>query len=57
MKGLRVEDIVRAVKSFDTGFCNPRKVKEGQELHDDAVTELMDRGYSREEANDLLTED
>ncbi len=55
--GQRTEDIVRAVKDYDTGVCNPRKIKEGQELRDDAISELMDRGYSREEADNLLKDE
>lgn len=57
MKGMRTEDIVRAVKSHDSGVCNPRKIKEGQELYDDAKAELIDRGYSPEAAKAMLDDD
>lgn len=34
----------------DSGFCNPVKIRQADEAHSDAVSELMDRGYSRDEA-------
>ncbi|MBU1292922.1 hypothetical protein KJ819_02525 [Patescibacteria group bacterium] len=50
-------DIARAAAEYDTGVCNPRKIQEGQEAHADAVEELVDRGYSQAEAEQMIREE
>ncbi len=40
--------------NFDSGFCNPMKIKFADEARSDAVGELMDRGYSQCEAQSMV---
>lgn len=42
---------------MDSGFCNPIKIGMAQEARQDAVSELMDRGYSLHEAQGMTDND
>jgi len=50
------EEIARDVANIDTGFCNPGKIKYAAEAREEAIDTFMDRGYSREEAEQMLSE-
>ncbi len=41
----------------DTGFCNRNKIKLADETRSDAVDELVDRGYSSAEAEQMIQDE
>lgn len=43
--------------SMDSGFCNPIKIGMAHEAQQDAISELMDRGYSQCEARHMVNDD
>ena len=47
-------EIARAAATADSGFCNPRKIAQAAEAVADATQELMDRGYSAAEAEQMI---
>ena len=51
-----VAQIVRDVKSRDEGYCNPMKLKLAQETYDEGLKELLELGYTKQEAKALLDE-
>lgn len=54
-KGIQtIRDIVREHQNYDTGFCNPVKIKMAQEHYENAKGEIMRRGYSEREAERML---
>jgi hypothetical protein len=53
--GYRSDDeIARDAAQFDSGYCNPRKIKAAGKARQDAVDSLMDRGHSRKEAERMI---
>ena len=48
--------IVAEVAQIDDGFCNPLKIKAAAEAREDAVAELEEHGFSREEAERMISE-
>jgi hypothetical protein len=50
-------EIARSAAQADSGFCNPRKIADAAEAHSDAVNDLMDRGWSKAEAEQMIAEE
>jgi hypothetical protein len=50
------EEVAKSGRT-DSGYCNPMKVKFADEDRTDAVEELMDRGFSRSEAESMVDDD
>ena len=44
----------RGGSSYDSGFCNPRKINQADEDREDAVERLVDEGCARREAEYLV---
>lgn len=40
--------------NMDSGFCNPIKIGMAHEARQDAIAELVDRGYSQFEAQHMV---
>ncbi|WP_199032710.1 RuvA C-terminal domain-containing protein [Ralstonia sp. ASV6] len=51
-----VSQIVAEVAHVDDGFCNPLKIKAAAEAREDAVNELQNLGYSRDEAEQMIAD-
>ena len=49
-----VSQIAAEASAVDDGFCNPLKLKFAQEARADAVSQIEQRGYSRDEALQML---
>ena len=50
------QDIAREADSLDEGFCNSRKLRVAEERYEDNVQAIMERGYTRVEAEAMIAE-
>lgn len=51
-----VSQILAEVAQVDEGFCNPLKIEAAADVRADAVAELEEHGFSREEAERMISE-
>jgi hypothetical protein len=55
--GKLIKEIVNDIQNYDTGYCNPIKLKHYEEDFREACHELEERGYSRVEAERILKDE
>lgn len=51
------QEIARDAAQIDSGFRNPNKIKFAGEARSDAVEELVERGYSPGEAEQMIRDE
>lgn len=47
------QKIANDIRELEDGFCNPRKLKQAEELRE----ELAERGYSKREIDEMVGDD
>lgn len=47
---------INQIKTLEDGFCNPTKYKVAQEIRQNLVDDIMNRGWTYEEAKQMINE-